>query len=198
MESHIYSSLSSTKKLKKSRTFPPPPPPPPAFRSALHSVRKPPAKPWKFPIAPLPPTLPKIYKVDSVDFKQVVQKLTAEPEFQSRRLQRIVPPPLSLSTTAAITGGNTNTTTTTTTTTTTKSATIELLSWSPDAGSTTPPLSPTYRELMSETLNVQSRKQLSESCLGASSPSGFSLSPSSNAWWCSFPLLSPGTLACLE
>ncbi|GFY99435.1 hypothetical protein Acr_13g0008360 [Actinidia rufa] len=69
-------------------------PTPQKFRSALHTVRKLPVKLWKKPSPP--PTLPRVYKVDSVDFKQVVQKLTAAPEFQSRRLQSVAPLPLSL------------------------------------------------------------------------------------------------------
>ncbi|KAF3642630.1 putative GTP-binding protein-like [Capsicum annuum] len=37
----------------------------------------------KQPIAPLPPTPPKIYRVEPINFKEVVQMLTAAPEFQS-------------------------------------------------------------------------------------------------------------------
>ncbi|KAJ8537716.1 hypothetical protein K7X08_014256 [Anisodus acutangulus] len=81
----------------------------------------------KLPIAPLPPTPPKIYRVEPVNFKEVVQMLTAAPEFQtvsnnsisssdsgsgsgsgyssssisgsfnSRRLQDVAPTPLDLS-----------------------------------------------------------------------------------------------------
>ncbi|GFP99935.1 hypothetical protein PHJA_002137600 [Phtheirospermum japonicum] len=65
-----------------------------------HSVRKSPAKSTitKKPMnAPLPPTRgPKIYKVDPVDFREVVQKLTGAAEFQTMRLQEAAPPPLSL------------------------------------------------------------------------------------------------------
>ncbi|KAL3618885.1 hypothetical protein CASFOL_037113 [Castilleja foliolosa] len=47
--------------------------------------------------APLPPTRgPKIYKVDPVDFRDVVQKLTGSAEFQMTRLQEVAPPLLSL------------------------------------------------------------------------------------------------------
>lgn len=72
--------------------------PPPAYRSALHSVRKLPAKHviTKKPIAPMPPTRPKIYKVAPVNFRDVVQRLTAAPEFQRTRLREGAPPPLSL------------------------------------------------------------------------------------------------------
>ncbi|CAA2963543.1 Hypothetical predicted protein [Olea europaea subsp. europaea] len=48
----------------------------------------------KKPIAPFPPTPPKIYKVDPSNFKEVVQRLTgAAPEFQQ---QEVAPPPLGL------------------------------------------------------------------------------------------------------
>ncbi|XP_073119892.1 uncharacterized protein [Henckelia pumila] len=68
------------------------------FRSSLHSVRKRPSSKniMKKPIAPLPPTPPKIYKVDPLAFKDVVQKLTSAQEFQPTRLQEVAPPPLSL------------------------------------------------------------------------------------------------------
>lgn len=72
------------------------PAPSPAYRSALHSVRKK-VITKKLPIAPLPPTPPKIYKVDPLNFRDVVQRLTAAPEFQRRRLRELAPPPLSLS-----------------------------------------------------------------------------------------------------
>ncbi|EYU41374.1 hypothetical protein ABFS82_12G022100 [Erythranthe guttata] len=78
------------------------PPPPPAFTAALHSVRKFPAKsfiPKKLPIAPIPRTPPKLYKVDPADFKDAVQKLTGlKPELRRpTRLQEVAPPPLRLS-----------------------------------------------------------------------------------------------------
>ncbi|KAF5747282.1 hypothetical protein HS088_TW05G00002 [Tripterygium wilfordii] len=62
----------------------------------LHSVRKPQLKPWKKPIAPLPPTPPRVYKVDPVNFRDLVQKLTSAPEFQTQRLRKIAPPPLDV------------------------------------------------------------------------------------------------------
>ncbi|CAA0839710.1 VQ motif-containing protein [Striga hermonthica] len=74
--------------------------PPPAYQMALHSVRKIPARNviTKKPIqAPLPPTHPKVYKVDPVDFRDVVQRLTGAKHFQPARLREAAPPPLSLS-----------------------------------------------------------------------------------------------------
>lgn len=45
--------------------------------SLLHSVRKIPGKNsiMKKPIAPMPPTLPQVYKVDPVDFRDVIQRV---------------------------------------------------------------------------------------------------------------------------
>ncbi|KAF5181368.1 hypothetical protein FRX31_029043 [Thalictrum thalictroides] len=61
----------------------------------LHSVRKPPAKPWRKPVIPLPP---KVYRVRPVDFLKTVQKLTGAPEFQSQSQshQQVGPPPLNM------------------------------------------------------------------------------------------------------
>ncbi|CAL5356748.1 unnamed protein product [Camellia sinensis] len=73
----------------------------------LTVVRKIPAKPWKKPIAPPAlPNPPRIYKVQSIDFKQVVQKLTGASQSQSRRLQRVAPPPLTLSSTQSAISDN--------------------------------------------------------------------------------------------
>ncbi|KAI3768254.1 hypothetical protein L2E82_18788 [Cichorium intybus] len=74
----------------------------PSYHNSLHSVRKPLQKPTtKQFIAPLPPTPPKIYNIDSSNFKLMVRVLTSEPEFQypsPRRLKDIAPAPLILST----------------------------------------------------------------------------------------------------
>uniref|UniRef100_A0A9I9CSF5 VQ domain-containing protein n=1 Tax=Cucumis melo TaxID=3656 RepID=A0A9I9CSF5_CUCME len=64
----------------------------------IHCVRKPMAKPWKKPaIAPLPPTRPRVYKVDPINFRGLVQKLTGLAELRSPRLQKMAPPPLDIS-----------------------------------------------------------------------------------------------------
>ncbi|KAG7034278.1 VQ motif-containing protein 29, partial [Cucurbita argyrosperma subsp. argyrosperma] len=63
----------------------------------LHCVRKSMAKPWKKPaIAPLPPTRPRVYKVDPLNFRNLVQKLTGLAELRSPRLQKMAPPPLDI------------------------------------------------------------------------------------------------------
>lgn len=106
METYTYSSSSSYSVSPNSSTHFPSReersrknPPPPAYLSALHSVRKLPAKNviTKKPIAPMPPTPPKIYKVDPINFRDVVHRLTAAPEFRRTRLQEVAPPALSLS-----------------------------------------------------------------------------------------------------
>lgn len=75
-----------------------------SFYNSLHTVRKP-MMMMKKPIAPLPPTKPKVYKVEPMKFKEVVQRLTAAPEFQlrsRRRLQEMAPPPLDLSSSSSL------------------------------------------------------------------------------------------------
>ena len=49
-------------------------------------------KTGKKAVAPPRPTPPQVYKVDPINFRDVVQKLTAAPEFQDRRLQAMPPP----------------------------------------------------------------------------------------------------------
>ncbi|KAL3525584.1 hypothetical protein ACH5RR_013956 [Cinchona calisaya] len=150
-----------------------------SFYSSLHAIRKNPLKPMKIPIAPFPPMKPKVYKVDSLDFKKVVQRLTSAPEFQpieyrresdevvvenvpvvsvlrSRRLEEVAPPALDLS-----------------------SATLPLC--------------------FPSTTTTTERKyhKFSETCGAPSQLGTFSFSPSSLGW-CLSPLLSPGTLSLLD
>ncbi|KAL4376478.1 hypothetical protein GQ457_02G008480 [Hibiscus cannabinus] len=151
-----------------------------SFQGSLHSVRKPLPKPWKKPIAPFPPTPPKVYTVDPIHFRDLVQKLTGSPEFTSQshnpmstaqfevphqRLQRVAPPPLHVA------------------------------------------ASPLSRAEVSAPLNLFSgldhstsqNQNSSNSSMNTitSSSLGLNLSPSSYNW-CAFPILSPGTLASLE
>ncbi|CAK8539617.1 unnamed protein product [Lathyrus sativus] len=55
--------------------------------SLLNSVRKPQAKPWKKTsvIAPQPSTAIRVYEVDVMNFRKLVQQLTGAPEFKPRR-----------------------------------------------------------------------------------------------------------------
>lgn len=51
----------------------------------LHSVRKSQTKPWKkAPVAPPTSTPMKVYKVDPMNFRDLVQQLTGAPEFKSQ------------------------------------------------------------------------------------------------------------------
>ncbi|CAM8918925.1 unnamed protein product [Rhodiola kirilowii] len=67
-----------------------------ASADLLHSVRKPIYKPWRKPIAPLPPNPTRVYKVKPMEFKDLVQKLTGAQtsEFEPSRLQTVAPAPL--------------------------------------------------------------------------------------------------------
>ncbi|KAK4416353.1 hypothetical protein Salat_2460800 [Sesamum alatum] len=136
--------------------------PPPSYRSALHSVRKLPAKNviLKKPIAPMPPTPPKIYKVDRADFRDVVQKLTGAPEFHPTRLQEVAPPPLCLSPPH-------------------RAPLVHPTVKMPFSGETSPGFAAEEKPWKSF-----------DGGLGAASPLGFGLSPSSLAWFSSV-LLSP-------
>ncbi|KAF9678151.1 hypothetical protein SADUNF_Sadunf07G0005100 [Salix dunnii] len=152
---------------------------PQSYHLSLHSIRKPQMKPGKKPIAPLPPTPPRVYKVDPINFRDLVQKLTGAPETEPKaqhqpRIQSVAPPPLDLATPALF------------------SRDLQLL---PSPAET--PLSTLYRELlMSESLDVKPKK-ISDSLMAVSSSLELNPSPSSHAW-CAFPLLSPGTLSSLE
>ncbi|XP_051117752.1 VQ motif-containing protein 29-like [Andrographis paniculata] len=90
--SYLYGNYQYRRKLKTAGN------PAPAYRAALRSIGKFPAKNVirKKPIAPMPAKPQKVYKVDPVDFKEVVQKLTGAEEFIPMRLQEVAPPPLRL------------------------------------------------------------------------------------------------------
>ncbi|XP_049362019.1 uncharacterized protein LOC125826713 [Solanum verrucosum] len=181
-----------------------------SYHSSLHGVRRLPLKPMtKLPIAPLPPTPPKIYRVEPNDFKDVVQMLTSSPEFQSvsndsisrfdsgsgigsssfnsRRLQDIAPPPLDLSP-ISLERSNDNI----------------VAQWSeflrPSFSSNINQVVESIEICIDSTNNgAQERSHVtpripSENYFGSCSPlANFPLSPASFAW-CSFILLSPGTL----
>ncbi|KAI9165803.1 hypothetical protein LWI28_020793 [Acer negundo] len=143
------------------------------FQSSLRSVRKSPTKPWKKPaIAPLPPTRPRVYKVDPVNFRDLVQKLTGAPEFlqQPQRLRSVAPPPLSIGATPS-----------------------SFTSASPAA---TTPFSALYKELMMSELTPDTKptqKMMMSDWSMMSNSIGLGLSPASHNWCTS--LLSPGALS---
>lgn len=178
MEAYSSSSSSSTYQSqnfqeKKSAKLPHP------FNSSLHSVKKPPTKPWKKPVAPLPPTPPRIYKVDPVNFRDLVQKLTGATEFQSQqRLQSVAPPQLKVANSTQPLMYNRN------------------ISVPPQLHHSTskPPLSAVvYQDLTSLEKKPQKISDREEDAFSL----GMNLSPSSLNW-CSYPLMSPGTLSSLE
>ncbi|CAK9320480.1 unnamed protein product [Citrullus colocynthis] len=124
----------------------------------LHCVRKPMAKPWKKPaIAPLPPTRPRVYKVDPLNFRDLVQKLTGLAELRSPRLQKMAPPPLDISR-------------------------------RPDSGSAA---------VGATLLKASPPVKMDNEAVDGGSFLELNLSPF-NKNWCSFPALSPETLAVLD
>ncbi|XP_047332659.1 uncharacterized protein LOC124936218 [Impatiens glandulifera] len=141
----------------------------PNYTTSLHSVRKsqPPTKITKKPIAPLPPTPPRVYLIEPVNFKELVQQLTAAPEFQnSSRLQKLAPPPVVV----AVPDQQMN-----------NMNRVQL---------------PSHRSPCSAVEAFEPSSSMMK-C----SPSGWFanlLSPSSNGWFSSFPILSPGTISAFE
>ncbi|XP_059307000.1 uncharacterized protein LOC132058552 [Lycium ferocissimum] len=182
----------------------------PSYYSSLHGVRRLPAKPMtKQPIAPLPPTPPKIYRVEPVNFKEIVQMLTAAPEFQSvsnnsisssdygsgsgsgsisvsrsfnsRRLQDVAPPPLDLSLVSLQRNDDNNNI---------AAQWREFLR--PFPSSSSAPYNVSTNE--APEISHVAPRNLSENYFGLCSPlANFPLSPASFAW-CSSILLSPSTL----
>lgn len=150
------------------------------FHTPLHSVRKPFSKPWKKPIAPFPPTPPKVYKVDPINFRELVKKLTGAPEFMCQSQTKTVPTQLHQ----------------------------QQLPHPRLQTAAPPPLqvapSPLSRAEVSAPLHLFSgldhhmMKPENQKFLDITSNSlGLNLSPSTYNW-CTFPILSPGTLSSLE
>ncbi|XP_016434410.2 uncharacterized protein LOC107760821 [Nicotiana tabacum] len=219
MDSYSYASISSSSNASSSSSIPystypqevKKNKPLPSYHSSLHGVRRLPLKPMtKQPIAPLPPTRPKIYRVEPVNFKEVVQMLTAAPEFQSRsdsssgsdfgsgsgfgsgssssassrRLQDVAPPPLDLSPVSLPRN----------------SIAAEWREFLRPSSSSNNRVESVSTACNDSTNEAQERSQLitsripSENYFGTCSPlANFPLSPASFAWCCSI-LLSPSTL----
>ncbi|KAI3423169.1 VQ domain-containing protein [Psidium guajava] len=165
-----YSSAAAMVPQEEAATVPPQAYP---FHKSLHSVRKAPAKPWKKPTASLPPNPTRVYKVEPINFRELVQKLTGAPSRRpppppARRLQEAAPPPLELVTPSPARSDINNN------------------SHSAAAKATTP-LSTVYRELVSEGLEKKPAHKFGD---------GFELSLSpSFLGWSTIPMLSPGTLS---
>ncbi|KAK3416558.1 hypothetical protein EUGRSUZ_H02319 [Eucalyptus grandis] len=146
-------------------------------RSTSRSTRStsPPAKPWKKPTAPVPPNPTRVYKVEPINFRELVQKLTGAPSRQqlphhppARRLQEAAPPPLELLMHNPVRSDINNNN-------------------AAAAGKAATPLSAVYRELVSEGLEKKSPHKFGD---------GFELSLSpSFLGWSTIPMLSPGTLS---
>ncbi|XP_059306568.1 uncharacterized protein LOC132058015 [Lycium ferocissimum] len=200
------------REVKKNKTLP-------SYHSSLHGVRRRPAKPMtKQPIAPMPPTPPKIYRVEPVNFKEVVQMLTSAPEFQSisinsisssdsgsgsgsgsisvsgsfnsRRLKDVAPPPLDLSPVSLQRNNSNNNI---------AAQWREFLR--PFSSSSNNQLVESIETCIDLTTTSEAEERShvmpripSENYFGSCSPlANFPLSPASFAW-CSSILFSPGTL----
>ncbi|KAI5325162.1 hypothetical protein L3X38_034236 [Prunus dulcis] len=156
----------------------------PYHQSSLHSVRRPSSKPWRKPaVAPLPPTPPRIYKVDPINFKDLVQSLTSGPGFlEARSLQSVAPAPIDVQRNASVLNN-----------------VLSSSSSSSPASKIISPFSAMYKDL-AETLEMSSTPHHQKAHDSNVDPSYLSLnlqSPSSHHWF-SFPLLSPGTMSSLE
>ncbi|XP_030538931.1 uncharacterized protein LOC115747035 [Rhodamnia argentea] len=165
-----YSSAAAMVPHEEAATVPPQAYP---FHKSLHSVRKAPAKPWKKPTAPLPPNPTRVYKVEPINFRELVQKLTGAPsrlpQPPARRLQEAAPPPLELVTPSPARSDISNNNNTAA------------------APKATTPLSTVYRELVSEGPEKKPLHKFGD---------GFELSLSpSFLGWSTIPMLSPGTLS---
>lgn len=157
----------------------------PTYYPSLHSIRKAPSKQRnKKPVSRLPSNSPRIYKVDPINFRDLVQNLTTSPELlQTRRLHSIAPSPLQVDTTHSLFNK----------TSINKIPKTEQVQPKPS-------LSAMYKEFSQEldqTNKAQMNNKGSSDNKMASSFLGFNLSPSSYNW-CSFPLLSPDTCSFLE
>ncbi|KAL6277503.1 hypothetical protein ACE6H2_021104 [Prunus campanulata] len=155
----------------------------PYQQSSLHSVRRSLSKPWRKPaVAPLPPTPPRIYKVDPINFKDLVQSLTGPLEsLEARSLQSVAPAPIDVHRNASVLNHVPS-------------------SASSPASKIISPFSAMYRDLAADTLELSStphHQTVHDSMVDQSYPRLNLQSPSSHHWF-SFPLLSPGTLSSLE
>lgn len=128
-----------------------------------------------------------------MNFRDLVQKLTAGPEFvQARRLQSVAPPPLEV-VAANAAAQQQRQPRTMLDSRSTLAAPVQLLH--PLPAKPAPALSAMYKEF-SDTLEMRTQKVASDGS-SATTFLGLNLSPSSYNW-CSIPLLSPGTLSSLE
>ena len=139
---------------------------------SFHSVRKPRPKPGKRTgtLPQLPP--PKVYRVNSTNFRKVVQRLTGAPKLKSQRLKSMAPPPLPLPVPSFLQSDD--------------NITQPILLSGCPKGAATP--TTTYGHLLPG--------MFCDDSLMANTSLQICSSPSSA--WPSFPFLSPGTLLALE
>lgn len=150
------------------------------YGSLLHSVRKSIAKPCKkAPVAPMPPTPIKVYKVDPMNFRDLVQHLTGAPEFNPHHHQLQSLPPMVVSSFVDA-----------------RSRDIEAagssdFSWAPKL-----PVSEMYlQDLQAEAMGMAVKSQgITEQADSLE----LNLSSPSYNWYSSFPPMSPGSMTSLE
>lgn len=125
----------------------------------------------------MPPPRPRVYKVDPINFRDLVQKLTGSQPSETvqspQRLKKIAPPPLDVAARSFLGGDN---------------KTVAVQAPSPVKS----PFSGFCRELMSENEMFDVKRDMLDTSMG------LSLSPSTYNWCAYYPLLSPGSLSGLE
>ncbi|VVB09400.1 unnamed protein product [Arabis nemorensis] len=68
------------------------------YHSSLHSTRKQPTKPWKKPVtASLQRMRPQVYRVEPVNFKELVQRLTGAQDHEPEVVHQFESKPLKIS-----------------------------------------------------------------------------------------------------
>ncbi|KAK7330935.1 hypothetical protein VNO77_25141 [Canavalia gladiata] len=141
-----------------------------SHNSLLHSVRKSPAKSFKkAPVAPMPPTPVKVYKVDAMNFRDLVQQLTSAPEHQPLPRQQLLDRNVARA--------------------------LDVVSSPPMQNQSNRDTAKSNKwwhlELQSEPFGMKSEGTNDWLEMNLSSPSSFSN-------WCSFPPMSPRTVTSLE
>ncbi|XP_027347884.1 uncharacterized protein LOC113859272 [Abrus precatorius] len=156
-----------------------------SHNSLLHSVRKSPAKTCKkAPVAPMPPTPIKVYKVDAMNFRDLVQQLTSAPEHKPQPQPRQHQLSQSNSARAA--------------------TSLDVVSRSPmqneSRGDTAAPVCTKWYHdyFQSETFGTKFQGNNDGTMASGLLEMNLSSSPSSYSNWCSFPPMSPNTVTSLE
>ncbi|KAL1189354.1 VQ motif-containing protein 29 [Cardamine amara subsp. amara] len=78
------------------------------YHSSLHSTRKQPTKPWKRPVTASPQRMhPRVYRVEPVNFKELVQRLTGAHELEPE-VHQVEAKPIKISDDITIAKDNNN------------------------------------------------------------------------------------------